>query len=53
MQNSKGKLKTWGLAAKESLLAYFRTFAIVWKSGALALVGYDASHIIARCSARR
>ena len=39
MQNSKGKLKTWGLAAKESLLAYFRTFAIVWKSGALVLVG--------------
>ena len=39
MQNSKGKLKTWGLAAKESLLTYFRTFAIVWKSGALVLVG--------------
>lgn len=39
MQNSKGKLKTWVLAAKESLIAYFRTFAIVWQSGALALVG--------------
>ena len=39
MQNSKGKLRTWGLAAKESIIAYFRTFAIVWKSGALALVG--------------
>ena len=39
MQNDNGKLKTWGLAAKESIIAYFRTFAIVWKSGALALVG--------------
>ena len=39
MQNDNGKLKTWELAAKESIIAYFRTFAIVWKSGALALVG--------------
>ena len=39
MQNDNGKLRTWGLAAKESIIAYFRTFAIVWKSGALALVG--------------
>ena len=39
MQNSKGKWKTWVSAAKESLLAYFRTFAIVWRSGALSLSG--------------
>ena len=39
MQNSKGKWKTWGLAAKESIIAYFRTFAIVWRSGALSLSG--------------
>ena len=39
MQNDNGKLRTWGLAAKESIIAYFRTFAIVWKSGALVLVG--------------
>ena len=39
MQNANGKWKTWGLAAKESLIAYFRTFAIVWRSGSLALSG--------------
>ena len=39
MQNGNGKWKTWGLAAKESLIAYFRTFAIVWRSGALSLSG--------------
>ena len=39
MQNANGKWKTWGLAAKESIIAYFRTFAIVWRSGALALSG--------------
>ncbi len=37
MRNVGGKWKTWGAAAKESLLAYFRTFAIVWRSGPLAL----------------
>ena len=39
MQNANGKWKTWGLAAKESIIAYFRTFAIVWRSGSLALSG--------------
>ena len=39
MQNGNGKWKTWGLAAKESIIAYFRTFAIVWRSGALSLSG--------------
>ena len=39
MRNANGKWKTWGLAAKESLIAYFRTFAIVWRSGALSLSG--------------
>ena len=39
MRNIIRRLKTWGSAAKESLLAYFRTFAIVSKSGSLALVG--------------
>ena len=39
MQNANGEWKTWGLAAKESIIAYFRTFAIVWRSGSLALSG--------------
>lgn len=39
MRNIKDKLKTWGLAAKEGLLAYGRTFAIIWKSGSLSLIG--------------
>ena len=39
MQNGNGKWKTWGSAAKESIIAYFRTFAIVWRSGALSLSG--------------
>ena len=39
MRNVNGKWKTWGLAAKESIIAYFRTFAIVWRSGALSLSG--------------
>ena len=39
MQNGNRKWKTWGLAAKESIIAYFRTFAIVWRSGALSLSG--------------
>ena len=39
MRNVSGKWKTSGLAAKESIIAYFRTFAIVWRSGALSLSG--------------
>ncbi|MYA72867.1 hypothetical protein F4Y19_22805 [Candidatus Poribacteria bacterium] len=39
MRNVNGKWKTWGVAAKESIIAYFRTFAIVWRSGALSLSG--------------
>ncbi len=39
MQNGNGKWKTWRSAAKESIIAYFRTFAIVWRSGALSLSG--------------
>ena len=39
MRNVNGKWKTWGLAAKESIIAYFRTFAVVWRSGALSLSG--------------
>ena len=39
MQDVNGKWKTWGLDAKESIIAYFRTFAIVWRSGALSLSG--------------
>ena len=39
MQNGNGKWKTWRLTAKESIIAYFRTFAIVWRSGALSLSG--------------
>ena len=39
MRNTNGRWKTWGLAAKESLIAYFRTFAVVWRSGSLALSG--------------
>ena len=39
MQNIKNKIKTWGSAIKEALLAYGRTFAIIWKSGSLSLIG--------------
>lgn len=39
MQNTNGKLKTWGLAAKESFLAYVRTLVIIWQSGPLAVLG--------------
>ena len=39
MRNVNGKRKTWRSTAKESLIAYFRTFAVVWRSGALALSG--------------
>ena len=39
MSKTKGKLRTWILAAKETLLAYGRTFAVVWKSGSFALLG--------------
>ena len=39
MRNVNGKWKTWGLAAKESIIAYFRTFAVVWRNGPLALSG--------------
>ena len=39
MSNAKGKLSTWISDAKETLFAYFRTFAVVWQSGSLALLG--------------
>lgn len=39
MQNIKDKLKSWSSAAKEALFAYGRTFAIIWKSGSLSLIG--------------
>ena len=39
MRNVNGKWKTWRLAAKESIIAYFRTFAVVWRNGPLALSG--------------
>ncbi len=39
MRNVNGKWKTWRSAAKESIIAYFRTFVIVWRSGALSLLG--------------
>ena len=39
MSNTKGKWKTWSSAAKESLFAYVRTFAVVWQSGSVALLG--------------
>lgn len=39
MQNMKKKIKTWGSAIKEALLAYGRTFTIIWKSGSLSLIG--------------
>ena len=39
MRNVNGKWKAWGSAAKASLFAYFRTFAVVWRSGSLALSG--------------
>ena len=39
MSNAKGKLKTWISAAKETLFAYVRTFAVVWQSGSFALLG--------------
>ncbi len=39
MRNDKGKLKTWGSAAKESFLAYIRTLIIIWQSGPFAVLG--------------
>lgn len=39
MRNIKEKLKTSALTTKASLIAYARTFAIIWKSGALAVLG--------------
>ena len=39
MSNANGKLRTWLSAAKESLFAYGRTFAVVWRSGSFALLG--------------
>ena len=39
MKNLKENLKTSGLTAKASLIAYARTFVIIWKSGALAVLG--------------
>ena len=39
MPNAKGKLKTWGSAAKESFVAYIRTLVIIWQSGPLAVLG--------------
>ncbi|MCG9126984.1 ABC transporter ATP-binding protein [Candidatus Poribacteria bacterium] len=39
MQNIKNKIKRWSSAIKEALLAYGRTFAIIWKSGSLSLIG--------------
>ena len=39
MSNGKGKLRAWGSAAKETLFAYVRTFAVVWQSGSFALLG--------------
>ena len=39
MSNANGKFRTWISAAKESLFAYCRTFAVVWQSGSFALLG--------------
>ena len=39
MKNLKEKLKTFRLTAKTSLVAYARTFAIIWRSGTLAVIG--------------
>lgn len=39
MRNLKEYLKTFGLTAKTSLIAYTRTFAIIWRSGTLAVLG--------------
>ena len=39
MPNAEGRLKTWISAAKETLFAYVRTFAVVWQSGSFALLG--------------
>lgn len=39
MGNVKETLKTWGSVAKDSIVAYIRTFAITWQNGSLALLG--------------
>ena len=39
MSNANGKFRTWISAAKETLIAYGRTFAVVWKSGSFILLG--------------
>lgn len=39
MRNLKEYLKTFGLTAKTSFIAYARTFAIIWGSGILAVLG--------------
>ena len=39
MRNIKEKLRSWTSAAKDSLFAYLRTFAVVWHSGSLTLLG--------------
>ena len=39
MQNTNGKLKTWGLAAKESFVASVRTVVVIWQSGPFAILG--------------
>ena len=39
MGNVKEQLKSWGSAAKASIVAYIRTFSITWQNGALALLG--------------
>ena len=39
MPNTNGKLKMWGLAAKESFIASVRTLVIIWQSGPFAVLG--------------